>query len=325
VAQTTISGRAKGLILDGAGPTVDSGVQTSGGLERVMAVAHVNGVDLYYELHGAGEPLVLVHGSWGDTTGWDLALPGLADTFQVLAYDRRGHTRSERLETQGSVDEDGDDLAGLLETLALAPAHVVTSSWGGNIALRLACRRPELFRSLTCHEPPLWSLLADDPDSRAILSQSDQSLESVGSRIAAGDDEGAARQFVDEVAFGRGAWDQLPPEAKEVMVRNAPTFLDELNDPYQLMIDADALPDLEMPVRLTQGSESPPVFIHVIDRLENLIPHVTRETIQGAGHAPQLTTPEAYVEATKSAVRTAAGGSLPPAPSPGWSPNLGSG
>jgi pimeloyl-ACP methyl ester carboxylesterase len=136
-----------------------------------MAVAHVNGVDIYYELHGAGESLVLMHGSWTDTTQWDLVLPGLADTFQVLVYDRRGHTQSERLETQGSIDEDGDDLAGLLETLTLAPAHVVTNSWGGNIALRLACRRPELFRSLTCHEPPLWGLLADDPDSQAMLSQ----------------------------------------------------------------------------------------------------------------------------------------------------------
>ena len=280
-----------------------------------MAVAHVNGVDIYYELHGAGEPLVLVHGSWGDTTGWDLVLPGLADTFQVLVYDRRGHTRSERLETQGNVDEDGDDLAGLLETLALVPAHVVTSSWGGNIALRLACRRPDLFRSLTCHEPPLWALLADDPDSQPMLSQGTESLESVGSRITAGDHEGAARQFVDEVAFGRGAWDQLPDEVKEIVVRNAPTFLDELRDPNALTIDPHALPALEMPVRLTQGSESPPVFLHVIDRLESLIPNVTRETIQGAGHAPQSTTPQAYVEATKRAARIAAGGSPTSAPS----------
>ena len=281
-----------------------------------MAMAHVNGVDIYYELHGAGEPLVLVHGSWGDTSGWDLVLPGLADTFQVLVYDRRGHTQSQDLETQGSVDEDGDDLAGLLETLALAPAHVVTSSWGGNIALRLACRRPELFRSLTCHEPPLWGLLADDPDTQAMLTQGGKSLASVGSRIEAGDHEGAARQFVDEVALGDGAWDQLPPEVKEVIVRNAPTFLDELNDPNALSIQVDALPALEMPVRLTQGSESPPVFLHVIDRLESLIPNVKRETIQEAGHAPQLTTPEAYVEAIKRAVRIAAGGLVTPAPIP---------
>ena len=58
------------------------------------------------------------------------------------------------------------------------------------------------------------------------------------------------------------------------------------------------------------------MFSRVIDRLESLIPNVTRETIQGAGHAPQSTTPEAYVEATKRAVRIAAGGSLTPAPSP---------
>jgi len=281
-----------------------------------MAVAHVNGVDLYYELNGAGEPLVLVHGSWGDTTGWDLVLLGLAESFQVLVYDRRGHTRSERLQTQGGVDEDGDDLAGLLETLAFVPAHVVTSSWGGNIALRLACRRPEVFRSLTCHEPPLWGLLVNDPDSRAILSQGDQSLESVGSRIAAGDHEGAAQQFVDEVALGHGAWDLLPSEVKKVIVQNAPTFLDELNDPNALIIHADALSALQMPVRLTQGSESPPVFLHVIDRLESLIPNVRCETIQGAGHAPHSTTPEAYVAATKQAVRIAAGGSLTPAPIP---------
>lgn len=282
-----------------------------------MAVAHANGVDIYYELHGAGEPLVLVHGSWTDTTQWNLVLPGLAETFRVLVYDRRGHTQSERLETQGSIDEDGEDLAGLLETLALAPAHMVTNSSGGNLALRLACRRPELFRSLTCHEPPLWGLLADDPDSQAILAQGGESLESVGSRIAAGDHEGAARQFVDEVAFGRGAWDnQLSPQVKEMFVRNAPTYLDELCDPHQLTIDPDALQALKMPVRLTQGSESPPVFSRVIDRLESLIPHVTRETIQGAGHVPQSTTPHAYVEAMKRAVRIAAGGSPTSAPSP---------
>ncbi len=273
-----------------------------------MAVAHVNGVDIYYEIHGAGEPLVLVHGSWTDTTQWDLVLPGFADTLQVLVYDRRGHTRSERLEAQGSIDEDGDDLAGLLETLALAPAHVATNSWGGNIALRLACRRPELFRSLTCHEPPLWVLLADDPDSQAILSQGAESLKSVGSRIAAGEHEGAARQFVDEVALGRGAWDnQLSPETKKMWARNAPTYLDELRDPDQLTIDPDALAALKFPVRLTQGSESPPVFSRVINHLESLIPTVTRETIQGAGHVPQSTTPEAYVQATKRAVRIAAG------------------
>jgi pimeloyl-ACP methyl ester carboxylesterase len=272
-----------------------------------MSEVGVNGVRLYYELHGSGEPLALVHGSWGDATNWRFVVPGLAEASRVLIYDRRGHSRSERLDTPGSVDEDGDDLAALLEALDLAPAHVVTNSFGGNIALRLATRRPEVFRSLSCHEPPLWSLLKGDPDSEEMLQQSAGSLEAVGRRIAEGDHEGAAHQFVDEVAFGPGAWEnELPPEIRAIFVQNAPTFLDELQDPQQLRVDADALARVEIPVRLTEGSESPPVFPRVIDRLVELIPRVTRETIEGAAHVPQLTTPERYVDVTTRAVQQAA-------------------
>ena len=232
--------------------------------------------------------------------------PRLAESFRVVIYDRRGHSRSQRPDTPGSVDEDGDDLAALLEALDLAPAHVVTNSYGGNIALRLATRRPEVFRSLSCHEPPLWSLLEDDPELREVLQQGARSLQAVGQRIAHGDHEGAARQFVEEVAFGPGAWErELPPELRAIFVDNAPTFLDELEDPNQLRIDEDALSRLELPVRLTQGSQSPPTFPAVIDRLVELIPRVSRETIDGAAHVPQLTMPERYVQVTTRAVQRA--------------------
>ncbi len=65
---------------------------------------------------------MLVHGSWADTTQWEPVVPGLAEHFEVITYDRRGHFRSERPATRGSVDEDGDDLAALLEALDRAPA-----------------------------------------------------------------------------------------------------------------------------------------------------------------------------------------------------------
>jgi pimeloyl-ACP methyl ester carboxylesterase len=269
-----------------------------------MPETEANGVRLYYEIHGGGEPFVLVHGSWVDATRWRLVMPGLAESFRVLVYDRRGHSRSERPDVPGSVDEDGDDLAALLETLGLAPAHVVTNSYGGNIALRLATRRPEIFRSLSCHEPPLWSLLEGHPEAQEFLQHGARSLDAVGRRIADGDHEVAARQFVDEVAFGPGAWEnQLPPEMRAIFVRNAPTFLDELQDPKQLRINEDALSNLQLSVQLTQGSESPPTFPAVIDRLIELIPHASRETIDGAGHVPQLTHPDRYVQVLTRAAR----------------------
>ena len=111
-----------------------------------MPETEANGVRLYYEIHGGGEPLVLVHGSWVDATRWRFVVPGLAESFRVLVYDRRGHSRSERPDARGSVDEDGSDHAALLETLDHAPAHDVTNNYGGTIAPRQATRRPEIFR-----------------------------------------------------------------------------------------------------------------------------------------------------------------------------------
>jgi pimeloyl-ACP methyl ester carboxylesterase len=81
-------------------------------------------------------------------------VPGLARTFQVVTYDRRGHSRSERLATQGSVEKDVADLALLIDSQGLQPAHVVGNSFGASIALKLAAARPDLVASLAVHEPP---------------------------------------------------------------------------------------------------------------------------------------------------------------------------
>jgi pimeloyl-ACP methyl ester carboxylesterase len=258
--------------------------------------AQVNGITLHYEFEGRGEPLALVHGSWGDARSWGLVLPGLAKTFRVLTYDRRGHSRSDRPDTPGNVDEDGDDLAALLEALEASPAHVAANSFGGNIALRLATRRPELFRSLCCHEPPLFGVLDDDPEAQDMLARDAHTVATIGRRIADGEHEGAARQFVEEVVMGPGAWDVLPAETKAIMVDNAPTYLDELQDPEQSRVEPDALARLEVPTRFTDGTESPPVLARVTERLVQLIPGATRQVMDGAGHVPHLTTPARYVD-----------------------------
>src|SRR5438105_3899809 len=77
-------------------------------VEVEMSVTRVNGVELYYQSRGSGEPLVLVHGSWGDHHNWDPVVAALAESFRVVAYDRRGHSASERPAGQGSVFEDAD-------------------------------------------------------------------------------------------------------------------------------------------------------------------------------------------------------------------------
>jgi pimeloyl-ACP methyl ester carboxylesterase len=263
-----------------------------------MATARVNGVELFYELHGAAAvPLVLVHGSWGSHHNWDLVVPPLAKAFRVLTYDRRGHGRSERPTGQGSVREDVADLAALLEHLGLVPAWVVGNSFGASIALRLASERPGLFRGLIGHEPPLFSLLANDPRLTAMLADVQRQIRAVVERIALGDHSGATERFVETVALGPGAWATMPPDVQQMMIENAPTFLDEANDPEQLAFDLESISRFSQPVLLTLGDQSPPTFAPVVARLSGALPHAEIVTLQGAGHIPHETHPDAYIEA----------------------------
>jgi pimeloyl-ACP methyl ester carboxylesterase len=104
----------------------------------------------------------------------------------VLTYDRRGHSQSERPASQGSVHEDVADLAALIEELDLAPAHIVGNSFGGSIVLRLAGERPDLFRSLIVQEPPLFSLLTNEPDGQAMLQTLKARIDAVDELLEAG-------------------------------------------------------------------------------------------------------------------------------------------
>ena len=213
----------------------------------------VNGARLFYELTGSGDPLVLVHGSWVDHTSWQLVVPDLARSFRVLTYDRRGHSLSEMPLGQGSRREDEEDLAALVEALDLAPAHVVGNSFGGSIALGLAARRPDLFRSLSVHEAPLMGLVADDAELRPLITEFWGRIESVVDQLRAGDIEGGTRRFVEEVALGPGAWEQLPEEVRQMNMNNAPTFLGEVQDPKAADFDVSALLRFSSPVLLTEG------------------------------------------------------------------------
>lgn len=270
-----------------------------------MAMARVNGVRLFYELDGTprGVPLVLVHGSWDSHHDWDAIMPGLTNAFQVLRYDRRGHSQSERPSGQGSIREDVADLAALIEHLKLVPAWVVGNSFGASIALRLAGEHPGLLQGVVVHEPPLVSLLAEDPSLEPMLADVQGRVDSVVERIASGDHAGGTEQFVETVALGPGTWETLPPDYQQVMIENAPTFLDEAKDPDAPVFELDWIRNFAKPILLTRGDQSPPIFAPVVARLSAALPRADVITFPGAGHVPHATHPEDYGEAIAAFVR----------------------
>jgi pimeloyl-ACP methyl ester carboxylesterase len=266
-----------------------------------MPITHINGVRLFWDLRGeTGDLLVLVHGSWGNHHNWDSVVPAFERTFRVLTYDRRGHSQSERPGGQGHVEEDVADLAALIDHIGRGPAHLVGNSFGAAIVLRLAGERPDLFRSLIVHEPPLFRLLDHEPQAQAALSAIMERVGVVIGMLDARDYPGGARQFVETIAFRPGAWEQLPPDLRETFIFNASTWLDEMRDPEALSINLDRLQAFSARALLTHGGQSPAIFNLVVRQIALKMPRAVASTFPGAGHVPHLSHPDEYVATVTS-------------------------
>jgi pimeloyl-ACP methyl ester carboxylesterase len=110
--------------------------------------ASVNGLDMYYEVHGAGPPLVLLHGALMTIEGFGELVPALAKTRQVIAIEQQAHGRTADIDRPLSYEQMADDTARLLKELEIEQADVFGYSMGGGIALQIAIRHPERVRKL---------------------------------------------------------------------------------------------------------------------------------------------------------------------------------
>lgn len=272
-----------------------------------MPDSSINGVSLYWEVKGDGEPVILVHGSWGDHNNWAQVVPALSATLRVATYDRRGHSRSERPAGQGSIDEDVADLAALIQHVFGGSAHVVGNSFGAAISLRLAIQRPELIRSLVLHEPPFFGLIENRGHVPPLVGVVRERMSAVARLLEAGDMAAGAQLFVETIAFGPGAWPQLPQPVRETFVFNAPTWLDEFREPASLGLDLDRLLSFSARALLCVGGASPPFFPMVVDRLAQALPRAKRHVFPQAGHVPHLSHPQEYVTVVAGFISQAAG------------------
>jgi pimeloyl-ACP methyl ester carboxylesterase len=168
--------------------------------------ANVNGVRLYYEEHGSGVPVLCIHGAGSSALVWADAVEKLARVGRVIAYDRRGCSRSERPEPyeRTSVAEHADDAAALLDAARAAPAVVIGRSYGGTVATDLALRYPDRVCALVLLEPDA---------SRELAPAAAEWVDAVVDRLH----EVAARDGVDAVAealigevAGEDAWRSFP-------------------------------------------------------------------------------------------------------------------
>jgi 3-oxoadipate enol-lactonase len=113
-----------------------------------MPTIRANDINLYYEIHGEGEPLVLIGGLNSDHTLFRGVVPKLAGKYKVVAFDNRGVGQTDKPDIPYTIDMMADDTAGLLNALDIKQAHILGVSMGGRIAASLALRYPERVKSL---------------------------------------------------------------------------------------------------------------------------------------------------------------------------------
>jgi pimeloyl-ACP methyl ester carboxylesterase len=108
----------------------------------------VNGLDMYYEIHGTGQPLVVLHGAYMTINAMGEIVPGLAKTRRVIAVELQGHGHTADVDRPLSYEQMADDVAALLRHLEIEEADTFGYSTGGGVALQVAIRHPEVVRKL---------------------------------------------------------------------------------------------------------------------------------------------------------------------------------
>ena len=263
---------------------------------RCVPEVRANGVSLYYEEYGAGEPILGIHGTGSSSALWSEAAAALGTRGRAIVYDRRGFGRSERPEPfVTDVHQQADDAAALIDALAAAPAIVIGRSQGGEIAVDLALRYPDRVRALALLEggglslsAPLRQWLAD-LDAR-IFAAADEDPSTVAETLLRG-------------VLGDAGWEEMPAQVKEIFVANGPAILAEERGGL-LDVTVEQLGTIDRPTLLVGAAESPPAFAAATNAVAAAIPRARVEWV-GGGHAIDAAHPAvlAFVDGVLAALR----------------------
>jgi esterase len=237
---------------------------------------------------GAGDPLLLVHGTLGDQRSFAPQMAPFGAGFHVMALSMR-HC------WPGQWEEGGDftiarhvaDVAGFIRALGRGPVRLLGHSRGGHIAFRVAEQHPELVRALVLAEPggELDESLGGAPASGAQAA----SFAAAAALIGAGEVEKGLVLFA-EYTGGPGAWDRRPEDRRAQARDNARTLLGQTQEqrrPYS----RTAAEAVKAPTLLLGGDRSQPQFATILDALEQVMPDARRVTIGQATHNLNLDNP----------------------------------
>ena len=247
-----------------------------------MQCAPVNGIELEYEITGAGEPVLLISPVLADGFRPLVGERALADRYQLITYHKRGWVGSTRTPPPVTMADHAADAAAFLDYLEISRAHVAGHSSGAAVAVQLALDHPQRVQSLALLELSLLSI----PAAAGLLEKAGPALND----YAEGRPEAALATFMSAVSglewdACRALLDERIPGVVAQTIADADTFFGvELPALGAWTFGAEQAARVSQPVLSVVGGETQPLWVEVADRLRSWFGQVEECTIDGAGH-----------------------------------------
>ena len=255
---------------------------TSGEAVRKEGKVRIGDGELYYREAGSGPPLLLIHGIACHAEVFDSVISPLAERWRVIAYDRRGCTRStgKLYKPKGYFAHHADDASTLLRELDAAPAAVLGWSSGGIVALTLAVEHPDAVKSVVLYEPDLHLEAQRNLDVGAAVVKT-LLLGALGLKRRAAK---TCMRFALTDAKGRSGFDSLDERMRESVLANADALLAELKAGTGEELTAERLRSIRCPVTDIIGDATAPFYVASSDTLEKLMPQTRILRIPDGNH-----------------------------------------
>jgi 3-oxoadipate enol-lactonase / 4-carboxymuconolactone decarboxylase len=248
-----------------------------------MPTIRANGVELFYDLTGPEDaPVIVFSTSVGATLEmWDPQVRAFEDRYRVLRYDTRGHGRSQVKEGRASIEDLAEDLAGLLDALGIAKAHLVGLSLGGMTGQALALRRPEKLESVVLMATSAYLPPAEAWTQRATTVRA-QGMEAIA-----------------DVVMGRWFTPTFAQRAPEVVAETRKRFVAHKPEGYAICCEAirdmDLRPSIgaiRTPTLILAGADDPATPVPMMEDIRSRIPDAELIIVPRAAHLLNIERPE---------------------------------
>ena len=240
-----------------------------------MEKININGIELAFERHGKGTPLVLLHGFPLDHHTWDDVVVLLKDSFDLIVPDLRGFGESTTIDTPYTIDDIASDITGLLDHIGIANTLIAGHSMGGYVALALARLYPERVSGLGLVST---QALADPPDRKEGRYKS-----------AADVAENGIGGVVDAMTTKFTSNERLQKVARTMMENQQPAaYIGTLKAMAERLDSSDLLAHFTFPVTIIHGSADQLISIERSREMNNAIAQSYFVELEDVGHLPML-------------------------------------